>query len=81
VGDRLADEQGDDHRCGYQRAHQPHRPDLARWAQVTGEDSGQDDPVMRERLRLLNGTLRAGRCQDHRIVTAEVPRPRASVPS
>ena len=36
---------------------------------------------MRERLRLLNGTLRAGRCQNQWIVTAELPRPRASVPS
>lgn len=30
---------------------------------------------MRERLRLLNGTLQAGRCDDQWIVTAQLPRP------
>jgi signal transduction histidine kinase len=36
---------------------------------------------MRERLLLLDGNLQAGRCDDHWIVTAELPRPRANVVS
>ncbi len=50
-------------------------------AGMTTVNGGYGLTGMRERLRLLNGNLQAGRCDDQWIVTAELPRPRASVMS
>jgi signal transduction histidine kinase len=43
---------------------------------VTTIDGGYGLTGMRERLRLLNGTLQAGRCDNQWVVTAAVPRAR-----
>jgi signal transduction histidine kinase len=50
-------------------------------ASVTTIDGGYGLTGMRERLRLLNGTLEAGRCDTAWVVTAKLPRPRASIVS
>jgi signal transduction histidine kinase len=56
------------------------RNDLAPGSGVNGEagvstvNGGYGLTGMRERLRLLNGTLEAGRCDGQWIVTAELPR-------
>jgi signal transduction histidine kinase len=55
------------------------RADGSGRASVTTVDGGYGLTGMRERLRLLNGTLQAGRGDDEWIVTAELPRARASV--
>jgi len=49
--------------------------DTARAAGVSTVNGGYGLTGMRERLRLLNGTLEAGRRDDQWVVTAELPRP------
>ena len=44
-------------------------------AGVSTVNGGYGLTGMRERLRLLNGTLEAGRRDDQWVVTAELPRP------
>jgi signal transduction histidine kinase len=45
-------------------------------AEVSTVNGGYGLTGMRERLRLLNGTLEAGRRDNQWVVTAELPRPR-----
>jgi signal transduction histidine kinase len=49
-------------------------PDAAGQPGVSTVNGGYGLTGMRERLRLLNGTLQAGRCGNQWVVTAELPR-------
>ena len=53
----------------------PEAPGPDRPADLSTVNGGYGLTGMRERLRLLNGTLEAGRSGDQWIVTAELPRP------
>ena len=48
-------------------------PDTGRWPRVSTVNGGCGLTGMRERLRLLDGTLQAGRSRSQWVVTAELP--------
>ncbi|HEY6294667.1 MAG TPA: sensor histidine kinase, partial [Streptosporangiaceae bacterium] len=55
---------------------EPGAVDVGRPAGLGTVNGGYGLTGMRERLRLLNGTLEAGRRDDQWVVTAGLPRPR-----
>ncbi len=60
----------------------PDAPGAGQQAGLSTVNGGYGLTGMRERLRLLNGTLEAGRRGDQWVVTAELPRPRPeTIPS